>query len=335
LHDKAAVSAYNACMQNPLESTTQHTGPVMPTANGGAAAVPLWSETALSAFNKALIVSLIVHALVIFGLKFKLPEVKAFKMPPASIEVVLVNSKSKTKPQKADAFAQANLDGGGNTDEKVRAKSNLPSTKDSPEIIAQEEAQARQKVKELEEQTKTLMTKLKSKRSIDQNPDPVKPEKKDTATAAGALATTINSSLLESQLEAQIARDLKAYQQRPKRTFIGARTQEHRFAAYVEAWREHIEKIGTENFPAAAKEKKLYGQLQLTVGIKFDGTVESIDFNKSSGHRILDAAAERIVQLAAPFKPFPPEIHKDTDVLHITRTWTFTRADQLISEGSD
>jgi periplasmic protein TonB len=334
LHDKVVDSAYNACMKSPQDPATNIDSRIMPAAADGSAvvAVPLWSEAAASAFNKALVVSLIVHAIVIFGLKFKMPEVKALKLPPASIEVVLVNSKSKTKPQKADAFAQANLDGGGNTDEKVRAKSNLPSTRDSPEIISQQEAQAQQRVKELEDQTKTLMTKLKSKKVIEQNPEPLKPDKKDPAIVAGAIATSLSSSQLESQLEAQIARDLKAYQQRPKRTFIGARTQEHRFAAYVEAWRERIEKVGTENFPPAAKEKKLYGQLQLTVGIKADGTVESIDFNKSSGHRILDAAAERIVQLAAPFKPFPLEIRKDTDVLHITRTWTFTRADQLISE---
>ncbi len=292
-----------------------------------------WMEKATNAFAKALAVSLAVHAFIIFAVSFSIPEVKQFKVPPAPIEVVLVNSKSKTKPTKADALAQVNLDGGGNTDEKLRAKSNLAATKDSAEVIAQEEAvRAQQRVQELETQTKTLMTQIKSKRAIEQKTDPKKPDKPDPAAVAGALATTLATSQLESQLEAQIARELKAYQQRPKRTYIGARTQEYRFAGYVEEWREKIEKVGTENFPEAAKQKKLYGKLQLTVGIKSDGSIESIEINTKSGHAILDRAAERIVQLSAPFKPFPPEIRKDTDVLHITRTWTFTRADQLISD---
>ncbi len=296
-----------------------------------AAAPGFWQVESNQTLTQAIVVSLIFHGLIIFFLGFDMPPIKEIKMPPKAIEVVLVNSKSKTKPTKADALAQANLDGGGNTDDKVRAKSNLPSTKDSPEIIAQDATQAQQRVKELEVETKALMTKLKAKKAIVQTVEPL-PDKTKQAALDGALATTLQASQLEAQLEAQIAKELKAYQQRPKRTFIGARTQEYRFAGYVEEWREKIEKVGTDNFPEAAKQKKLYGKLQLTVGIKSDGSIESIEMNQSSGHRILDAAAERILQLAAPFKPFPPEIRKDTDVLHITRTWTFTRADQLISE---
>ncbi|MGB9149862.1 MAG: TonB family protein [Burkholderiales bacterium] len=314
-------------MKIPLERMRMASAARAATANSS----DFWQQQANQALRNAVIVSLLVHAAIIFGLKFKMPDVKEIKMPPKAIEVVLVNSKSKIKPTKADTLAQANLDGGGNTDAKVRAKSNLPSTKDSMEVIAQDESQAQQRVRELEAQTKTLMTQLRSKKAITQN-DELKPDKKAQTDISGVLATTLKTSQLEAQLEAQIAKELKAYQQRPKRTFIGARAQEYRFAAYVEDWREKIEKVGTENFPDAAKQRKLYGQLQMTVGIKSDGSIESIEMNKSSGHRILDAAAERILQLASPFKPFPPEIRKDTDVLHITRTWTFTRADQLISE---
>jgi protein TonB len=47
---------------------------------------------------------------------------------------------------------------------------------------------------------------------------------------------------------------------------------------------------------------------------------------------VLDQAAIRIVRLAAPFDRFPDNIRADTDILHITRTWTFTRADQVVAE---
>ena len=97
-------------------------------------------------------------------------------------------------------------------------------------------------------------------------------------------------------------------------------------------WRRKIERIGNLNYPAEAKANRIYGSLQLTVAIKADGEVESVEINKSSGHKVLDQAAVRIVRLAAPFDRFPQNIRADTDILHITRTWTFTRGDQVVSE---
>jgi protein TonB len=90
-----------------------------------------------------------------------------------------------------------------------------------------------------------------------------------------------------------------------------------------------VEKVGNLNYPAAAKELKLYGQLRMTVSIRFDGTVEKIELNKSSGYKVLDDAAYRIVELAAPYAEFPPDIRRDTEILDIVRTWTFTREDTL------
>jgi protein TonB len=134
------------------------------------------------------------------------------------------------------------------------------------------------------------------------------------------------------KLEAQIAKDMEAYQKRPKRRFVGARAEEYRFARYVEDWRLKIERIGNLNYPAAAREQKLYGSLLLTVSIKSDGSVEQIEVNRGSGSRILDAAAVKIVEMSAPFAPFPQDIKRDTDILHVTRTWSFTKADALISK---
>jgi len=51
--------------------------------------------------------------------------------------------------------------------------------------------------------------------------------------------------------------------------------------------------------------------------------------HRSSGHKVLDDAALRIVKMAAPYSPFPPDIRKDYDVIEITRTWTFTNSDQV------
>jgi TonB family protein len=127
-------------------------------------------------------------------------------------------------------------------------------------------------------------------------------------------------------------REHQAYQERPKRHFVGARASEYRFAQYVDNWRQKIERIGNLNYPAEARNRKIYGSLQITVAIKANGEVESVEINRRSGHKVLDDAALRIVRLAAPFDPFPPNIRVDTDILHITRTWTFTKAEQVVAE---
>lgn len=90
--------------------------------------------------------------------------------------------------------------------------------------------------------------------------------------------------------------------------------------------------MGNLNYPEEAKQKKLYGSLQLTVHIKSDGTLDSVDVDRSSGSKILDEAAVRIVKLASPYAAFPEDIRRDYDILDITRTWTFTRSDQLAGE---
>jgi protein TonB len=135
-----------------------------------------------------------------------------------------------------------------------------------------------------------------------------------------------------ARLEAQINKNWDDYQKLPRRKFIGARTQEYRFAQYIEDWRVKVERIGNLNYPEQARREQIFGKLQLSVSIRKDGSLESVEVSKSSGHRILDAAAMRIVKLAAPYSPLPPSITKDVDILTITRTWSFTSTDRLESE---
>ena len=131
-----------------------------------------------------------------------------------------------------------------------------------------------------------------------------------------------------ARLEAQIDRRLDEFSKRPRKVQIGTRAREHRFAQYAEDWRQKVERIGTLNYPEAAR-GKLYGNLVLTVSIRADGTVERIEVDRSSGHDVLDQAAIEIVRLAAPYAPFPPDIRADTDIIEITRTWSFTNSNQL------
>ena len=278
------------------------------------------------AMQSATCVSLGLHLLIGLGVGFAAIDSKSFTPPHNVMDVVLVNAKSQNRPQKADVLAQANLDGGGNTDEARRAKTPLPAVDQS---AAKNDAQSQERVKQLEQEVKTLMTQGKSAAKIMQGE--INQQAAGTPNPLSA-SELMQKSIEIARLEAQIAREQERYQQRPKRTYVGARASEYRFAQYVDSWRLKIERVGNLNYPTEARRKKIYGTLQLTVAIKADGEVEDIQVNRSSGSKLLDDAAKRIVRLAAPYDRFPDNVKRDTDVLHITRTWMFTRGDTLSAE---
>jgi len=276
-------------------------------------------------FARALAFSLGLHAFLLFGIGFVLPDTSQNKNFLQPLEVTLVNSKSRSRPLKADALAQHNLDGGGNTADNKRASSPLPTISDDKQFTPE---QSRQQLQKLEQQVKKLITQAKSMHSVPQ--ELTEKQRRDGSNSNGR--DLVERSLEIARLEAQINRNFSAYQKLPQRKFIGARTQEYRYAQYIEDWRIKVERIGNLNYPAQARQQKIFGKLQLTVSIKADGNVESVEVTKSSGQRILDAAAVRIVKLAAPYAPFPEDIRKETDVLSIVRTWSFTANDNLESE---
>jgi len=276
----------------------------------------------------AVAMSVFIHAIIIFGVSFKLPDLSKLGAQ-APLEVTLVNAKTPTRPEKADALAQANLDGGGNTDAKRRARSPLPVPAEDRRGAKLSLAQKR--IEQLEREAKQLMTTpAESKTAIAPPVEAQRP--RDEPQVAPSAADIVQRGMEIARLEAQIAREWENYQQRPRRRFIGARAQEFRFAQYIENWRAKVERVGELNYPQAARDQKIYGTLVVTVSIRSDGSLEAAEINRPSGQRILDAAALRIVRLAAPFAPFPADIARDTDILSITRTWIFTRSDQLVTE---
>jgi periplasmic protein TonB len=286
--------------------------------------------TIRSRFGAAGILSLLVHIFVIFGLTFTVPDLRALQDSTPPLEVVLVNTKSPAKPVKADALAQHHLDGGGNTDAKQRAKSPLPAI--TPDTQTTELQLAQKRVAKLELEARQLLTRAAANTQVASAP--AKPESQPAPDKAPPVDTAdlMQRSLAIARLEAQINKDWNSYQERPRRKFIGARTQEYRFARYVEDWRQKIERIGELNYPQAARDQRIYGRLTATVSIKANGKLERVQIDHSSGHKLLDDAAVRIVTLGAPYAPFPANIARDTDILHITRTWSFTRADQFVSQ---
>lgn len=305
-----------------LDSALTRVGDLLPDAHYPVLAAE-WSDRVM----QAVLFSCIVHVTVFFGVGGKPVNPELLAPPNLPLDVVLVNARSATAPVKADVYAQANLDGGGDVDEDRQLRSPLPVGAEnrppspSPEIDRRIDA--------LERQAKELLTQIKSRYSVSENlPETPQKPAEPTPAPPGDLAAR---SLEMARLAARIDQQLDEYQKRPRRDNAQFRAKEYAFARYVEDWRVKVERVGNLNYPEAARRQGIHGSLVVTAEINSDGSLEAVHIERSSGSRILDAAAVKIVELSAPFAPFPEEMRRQVDIFGITRTWTFTR-DQLISQ---
>ncbi|MGB8435684.1 MAG: TonB family protein [Burkholderiales bacterium] len=277
----------------------------------------------------ALVVSILLHTFAL-SLNFRMPDLTRLKPPPQTLDVVLVNSKTKTTPDKPEVLAQAPLDAGGNVEEDRRAKTPLPVIKQDQR--GDDVKEAKKRVQQLEVKQRELLRQVQVKKAPAIVPPPPQPEPVPTPEPPQISGLDLaNRALAIARMEAQVSRQAEDYAKRPRRKFVGARAAETRYAMYVESWRQKVERIGNMNYPEQAR-GRIYGSLRLTVAIKSDGSVEYIQVDRPSGHGVLDRAAERIVKLASPFSAFPDNIRRDTDILVITRTWTFAHGDRLYGD---
>ncbi len=269
-----------------------------------------------------LLFSLIAHGVLALGLTFGFEE-PAPNLP--ALDVILVQSATGQKPEKADFLAQAHNRGGGESDKPARPSEPLlsPIPKPTPGVAPHPIQPGAPKPTPATEQE--LLT---AKRS----PVSVSTEKETPETPARTLPNareTIEEKLEMARLAAEYQAQSQTYAKRPKKKFISANTREYAYAAYMQAWVARIERLGNLNYPDEARRQQLHGQLVLTVALRRDGTVKRMDVIQPSGHKILDDAAQRIVALANPFPPLPRDTGEDVDELYITRTWQFLPGDVL------
>ena len=275
-------------------------------------------------FSIALFFAISVHVfLVMFvGFDFELPSPKA-----KTLEITLVQHKTQ-KSEEADFIAQANQLGSGT---ELR-KQKLTTTEDARFIaddiyeitppVQPQIASSQPKV-----DTRTISTKNQKAvfKVIDESSNEAK-----TLAEQFLGETQIPSHLTTdiATLEALLDKQRQAYAKRPRiRRLTSVSAKAAIDAQYLDDWRRRIERIGNIHYPSAAKRDKLYGQLRLAVMIQPNGYVENIEILQSSGIRVLDDAAMRIVRLAEPFTSFPSEVDK----LEIIRTWPFIPGHKLQS----
>jgi len=288
-----------------------------------AAEIPAFTNSdrlGLTVFGSAL-----VHLVIILGVTFTLPKIapKLDQLP--NLEIVLVQSRSDTQPEKADFLAQANQEGGGETETAQRPRSPLPAQEAVSSVpVAPAAAPPQIKPEPARAPEPERLTRETPQAKPKPKPDTPKPEPKPREREPRPGMLDLSLSEQRARLSAEISQSWEEYQKRPRQTFISARTRAYKYAAYMDAWRAKVERVGNLNYPEEAKRRELTGDLIMDVALKPDGSIDAVTIKRSSGHAVLDDAAKRIVRLASPFSPFPDDIRAETDILHITRTWQFT-----------
>ncbi|PIV32845.1 MAG: energy transducer TonB [Lysobacterales bacterium CG02_land_8_20_14_3_00_62_12] len=272
-----------------------------------------------------LLFSLILHAVVVLGITFQYED-PAAQLP--SLDVILVQSASTKAPDKADFLANAAQQGGGESKRSKRPRDLVsgPIPKATDGLAPQTERAG--SPRPTEATPRSVLSGADTTVSVQKIEDshPEIPEL--TRLTAQEL---IERDMEMARLTAEVDRQREQYAKRPRRKFVSASTREYAFAAYMRAWVAKVERIGNVNYPEEARRRELYGQLVITVAVRRDGSLESIETIQGSGQDFLDLAARRIVELSAPFPPLP-KTAENIDVLHITRTWQFLPGDVLRGE---
>jgi protein TonB len=273
----------------------------------------------------ALLAAVAVHGLIILGVSFDLQR-NSPPPPERTLDITVVKPKPSPKPEDPTRLAQHSQSGGAEVlgDSRPSAPRARPNPKPKPTPTPDSRRTAAPQTET--RPVKPLITAAQA------------PEQTESRPARPALpASTPDIAQLLSSTQQEINRltaemDRRSNNaSRERRKAVNASTQEYLYATYLDAWRRKVENIGNLNYPDEAKRRHLFGDLLLHVAVRADGSVESIRVARSSGQKILDDAAVRIVRLAAPFAPFPAEIRQQVDVLDITRTWVFERNNRLSS----
>ena len=263
-----------------------------------------------------LLFSLLLHGVLLLGITFHF--VKPTPSLP-TLDVTLVNVANQQAPDKADFLAQANNAGGGLSDRAARPSDLFSGAipKPDPGIAAQPVEATTPRPREA---TPTRMLTTSGATDFRVTSDTARTQVDPQEQAPTA------EELKRQQAIAQLAAELRqkkvAYAKRPKVKYLTASTREYAYAAYMRGWSDRVERVGNLNYPEEARRRGLHGDVLLTVVLSLDGSIKSIEVIQSSGQKVLDAAAERIVRLAAPFPPAPKSAER-IDELNITRTWRF------------
>lgn len=265
-----------------------------------------------------LFLALVLHAIVVLGVTFT-----AHKPQPSArtLDITLAQRDDQKAPKHADYLAQTNQKGSGTLSKKAQITTRHRAPINASQVhkvkpIPRSQPQHSQAKPEKRHVVTTVSQ--QATQQVDSDDKEQKAHQKHNHRSLMSRALEIAS------LEAKLDQETQRYAKRPRVLRVtAASTLKSTDAWYVQAWVNKVTRIGNLNYPEAARRRGIHGTLRLLVDILPNGHVKDIQVLQSSGYKVLDQAAMRIVRLAAPFAPFPPELRKRKDVLEIIRDWSF------------
>jgi protein TonB len=267
----------------------------------------------------ALFLAISVHAAIILGVGFVW---NAQRERAPAIEITLAQHDDKVAPEQADFIAQSHQTGSGD-DAEVRERTTRDEAAFHEDVYREVSADVTPR-EALDAADPFAVVTTRVARDEQASTTPVERETPapDTPQHRPVLNLSPDIASIEARIDAE--EQMRARGPRIRRlTSVSARAAVD--AYYLQSWTRKVEAVGNLNYPDEARRDHLYGSLRLLVSITPDGGLKEVRVLDSSGHKVLDDAAVRIVKLAAPFAPFPEAMRKDTDVLEIIRTWQFRR----------
>ena len=266
----------------------------------------------LTPMQIAIVVSLLLHAGL---LVFRWADPQGFDrlMTQMPLDIILVNARSSAAaPDKPQALAQANLQGGGDV-AQGRAQSPLPLSERRQSGQADDAATA--KLRQLKQQQSALLAQVKQQLSINST--------RQSANASEAAAIDQQRRQLLDTL-AEIEQRINEQNARPRTRYVSPSTREVSYALYHDHMRRLIEEHGTRFFPQI-QGRKLYGSLTLMLTVNAQGRVIASQVLKSSGQPELDKLALALAENAGPFGTFSAEMKREFDQLAMVSRYTFKR----------
>ena len=270
-----------------------------------------------------LFLAAVLHGIVILGITFSIASPADSEVLP-TLDVILVQTHNPSEAEDAKYLAQVSQQGGGNSEEQSRPTDlfTAPTLSKNPGVAMATSEQQQASQQQVEKVA--MLHQDDSSYRIDTDQEKQNPD--DTTRLD---RQNQNQNIKQARLAQELSTQIQQLSDTTRTKYLNSSTREFAPAAYMRQWSNRVERIGNLNYPEEAKRKQLYGNLVLHVAVRADGSVERIRVVHPSGSEILDEAAVRIVELAAPFAPFPPDIRQETDVLDITRTWQFLSSNRL------
>jgi protein TonB len=274
-------------------------------------------------FRNAVVLALAVHVALLLGISFK---ATISEHHTRQIEVTLANRPSQAAPEDARLVAQANQQGSGD-----EAQVDQITSANTPPVSmpAQQQALSQQTDKQATIGQDAVTTSGMAQRMLPKEQDSqASPE----INLQGISPEVDRLNMELASLQAELDEQTRNYADQPRvRRLTAASAKQSVDAAYLLDWRQRLEAVGNKYYPEASIRYGIFGDVRLLVVILQDGSLEQVRVLSSSGYAVLDEAAIKVVRMAAPYSPFPPELKATTDKLEIIRTWQYLE-NQLSSD---